>query len=136
MKRLVFALVALLMCYAGAASAQNRNERGGSERPISLGELTPTPEMWFYEQARRDYENPKNAVRRKAEYQAAQRQHRLAAQRWFGYNNSRPLAGADPMYGLGSPRWTGNGYDAFEWRGIGGTTILYKADNGAAGGLR
>ena len=30
-------------------------------------QTTPTPEMWFYEQERNRYEDPRSAVRRKAE---------------------------------------------------------------------
>ena len=135
MKRLAFTLIAVLLCSAGVAQAQDRNARGGSDRHISLGELTPTPEMWFYEQAMRQYENPKMAVRRKAEFRAAQRQQRLASSRWFGYSNSRPTAAANPIFGSESPRCGGNSWEPMLWRGVGGPVVL-KADNGAYGGFR
>jgi hypothetical protein len=134
MKRLAFALIAVFVCAAGTAQGQERAARG-SDRHISLGELTPTPEMWFYEQAMRQYENPKMAVRRKAEYRAAQRQARLAASRWFGFSNSRPMAAANPMFGTDSPRWGSNSWDPLLWRGV-DSRVIYQADNGFYGGLR
>src|SRR4051794_40932465 len=66
---------------------------------ISLGDVSPTPEMWFYAQERQRYDDPKAAVRRNAEFDAAQRQARLAARRWFGYSNARPIADPIPMMG-------------------------------------
>ncbi len=63
---------------------------------ISPGELKATPEMWFYEQYMRQYQDPKMAVRANAEFQADQRQRRLEAMHWFGFSNSRPRACSDP----------------------------------------
>ena len=54
----------------------------------SSGEMSP--EMWLYLQEQKRHDDPKQAVRRKAEMRAAQRQNRLAAQRWFGVSNLRP----------------------------------------------
>jgi hypothetical protein len=107
-------------------TAEPRRETG---RRISLGELSPTPEMWFYEQALRQYEDPKFMVRQKAEFKAVQRARRLAALQWYGYSNSRPRTSPDPMYGTASPRWSSNSYDPFRWRG-GGLTIFRSADAG------
>ncbi|MGW8258281.1 MAG: hypothetical protein ACWGMZ_12405, partial [Thermoguttaceae bacterium] len=66
---------------------------------ISPGEVKATPEMWFYEQAMRQYQDPKMMVRANAEFRARQRQRRLAAMRWFGQSNSRPHANSDPFNG-------------------------------------
>ena len=55
---------------------------------ISPGEVTATPEMWFYEQAIRRYDDPKNAVRAAAEFKANQRRARIAAMDWYGYSNT------------------------------------------------
>jgi hypothetical protein len=80
----------------------------GPESGISPGELRTTPEMWFYEQYQREYQDPKMAVRRAAEFRAAQRQQRLAAVKWFGFSNQRPQASPDPFNGDWSPGWTSN----------------------------
>jgi hypothetical protein len=96
------------------------------ERNISLGELTPTPEMWFYEQEQREYNNPRNGVRRKAEYRSAQRQRRLAAQKWFGYSNLRPTVSPTPFYGTYSPHWSSNGHDPSQWRGTSAATVVLQ----------
>jgi len=99
---------------------------------ISPGELTPTPEMWFYEEELRRYEDPKLAVRRKAEVRAATRMHRLTAMKWFGMSNQRPKAGVDPQHSDYAPFWTGNNRQyPFRWmgrgRGAGSVTIVRPA---------
>ena len=88
----------------------------------SAGTVPATAEMRFYEQQLREYLNPKLAVRRKAEFQTQQRQNRLAAMRWFGFSNARPLAGPDPVNGDYSPYWTGaDVLHPFRWNGCGYT---------------
>lgn len=96
---------------------------------ISPGELTPTPEMWFYEQYMRQYMDPKWAVRQRAEFQANQRDSRLAARRWFGYSNLRPTASTDPIHGEFSPHWTGNNY-VYPDRWNGGSPVVVQGSSG------
>ncbi len=92
---------------------------------ISPGEVTATPEMWFYEQSLRQYNDPKTAVRQKAEFKTAERLRRMAALRWFGFSNSRPMAGVDPIHGDYGPYWTsGNVYQPFRWAGARSATII------------
>jgi len=91
---------------------------------FTLGQMTPTPEMWIYQQQLRRYSDPKAAVRRRAEFEADQRQARLAAQRWFGYSNSRPVANPTPYTGTYSPAWTSNSPYANQWRGVNPATIV------------
>lgn len=83
----------------------------------SPGQVQATPEMWFYQQelARYNEPNPKTLVRIAAEQKAAQRRARIAAREWYGYSNSRPTAGIDPVDGPLSPQWIGNGYNPYEW---------------------
>jgi hypothetical protein len=77
-----------------------------------------TPEMYLYLHELKRYDDPKQAVRRKAELKTAQRNQRLAAQKWFGVSNARPMASAQPFMDLYSPRWIGNGYNGFNWAGV------------------
>lgn len=56
-----------------------------------------TPEMWFYLQALKRYDDPQNARRRRAEQVAAERRARIAAQKWFGISKSRPQANPSPI---------------------------------------
>jgi hypothetical protein len=87
---------------------------------ISPGELKPTPEMWFYEQYMRQYQDPKMAVRANAEFRAEQRARRIAAMQWFGFSNSRPQACPDPIHGDWSPGWTSNNPTyPYRWTGVG-----------------
>jgi hypothetical protein len=85
--------------------------------PISLGQLTPTPEMWFYDQAMRRHSDPRMLVQEKAEYDATQRQRRLATQRWFGVSNARPSASVTPLMGVYSPTWVSNSPNPAQWTG-------------------
>ena len=94
---------------------------------ISPGVLAPTAEMWFYEQSLREYLDPKMAVRKKAEFRAAQRERRLASRRWFGLSNQRPQAFSDPYHGDYSPRWTSNNAAyPFRWSGEGRPWIVLR----------
>lgn len=123
MKKLTLAMLAVL-AIAATAGAQNPRVRRNTSRPtdpqISLGELTPTPQMWMYEQQRRDHLDPKLARRRRAEFVAAQRHRRMAARKWFGFSNSRPVASHTPFTGEYSPAWRSNGYIPFNFKAYGG----------------
>lgn len=130
MKRLVIALSLTVFLPWSAFGQQPHARQREPERRISLGELSPTPEMWFYEQALRQYEDPKTMVRQKAEFKAVQRERRLAALEWYGYSNSRPQMSPDPMYGSSSPHWSSNSYDPFRWRGGRSVTIFRGSDLG------
>lgn len=99
---------------------------------ISPGELTPTPEMWFYQQYRLDYADPELAVRKRAEFRAKQRQHRLSAMKWFGLSNQRPQASSDPFHGTWSPVWRSNNtFYPFQWNGVGRPSVyLWSTSSG------
>jgi len=87
--------------------------------PTTLSAPATTPELWVYSQEQRRHDDPAQAVRRKAEYQAAQRMSRLASLKWYGYSNSRPEAGMTPIMGTYSAGWAGNGGNRYEWYGGG-----------------
>ena len=91
-----------------AATAKQEGAAKGSHTAngSSLSEMPP--ELWFYTQEMRRRDDPKEAVRRKAEFRTAQRQRRIAAREWFGYSNSRPVANLDPWDTSHSPHWTAN----------------------------
>lgn len=91
----------------------------------SLGLPAPSVQTWLYEQERKRYLDPKEAVRRNAEYRAIQRQRRIESRNWFGYSNSRPLASPNPWYDTYSPMWTGNSAYPYEWSGVGGPAVVF-----------
>lgn len=112
-----------------------RSSKPADQLPDTTTSLTQmTPEMWFYQQEMRRYEDPRAAVRRKAEYRAAQRQRRIAAMDWYGYSNSRPQANPTPF--AGGPYaagWVSNNYRyPLQWSG-GGRTVVYGARSFAPG---
>lgn len=121
---ILFVLVAL-PALAADPTPQDLRFRVG----ISPGQLTPTPEMWFYEQYQREYQDPKMAVRKKAEFRAVQRERRLAAMKWFGFSNLRPQASSDPFHGDYSPGWKSNNtFFPFRWHGVGRPWILVHSN--------
>lgn len=86
-------------------------------RNISSMQVEATPEMWFYEEQLRRYENPRVAVRRNAEIRAEQRRERIASMKWYGYSNLRPRANPTPWGASYSPQWSSNSADSFSWVG-------------------
>ncbi len=140
MKRVVFALAAGLTWFAASAHAQQpRSDKRAADPTPRVEEVSSmaqmTPEMWFYQQEIRRYDDPKLAVRRKAEFKAAQRQRRIAAMAWYGYSNSRPTVNASIFTGSYSPGW-GSNYrsDSYLWHGPrGGAFYNAQVTNGAYG---
>jgi hypothetical protein len=126
MKRLLIAFALPLLLTAGVAGAERPVAGLGVDTVVSPGELKATPEMWFYDQAMRQYKDPKMAVRAKAEFQAQQRMRRLESMKWFGLSNSRPRASSDPYHGDYSPGWTSNaGYYPWRWSGVGPSAFYF-----------
>lgn len=129
MRRLLIAISILFLVAATPALADGPTAQNlGTSVGISAGELTPTPEMWFYEQYRHEYQDPRAAVRRKAEFRAAQRQARMAAMKWFGFSNQRPQASSDPWHGDWSSAWrSNNGTYPLQWSGIGRPWVIVSS---------
>jgi len=96
-----FAMVAILLGFAAQVHAQELKVVGENEQPKTVLEDIPslgnaTPEMWFYLQEMRRYDDPQASRRRRAELSAAARRARLNSQRWYGINNSRPTVNINP----------------------------------------
>ena len=92
---------------------------------LPTGSVEITPEMWFYEQQLREYLNPKLAVRRKAEFRARQRRHRIASMQWFGFSSLRPTASPDPWNGEYMSTWTGGEeLHPYRWNGTSWTYFI------------
>jgi len=128
MKRLLIApAIVLLMLAAPVRAEKPTPTRLGLDSTISPGELKATPEMWFYDQQLRQYNDPKLAVRAKADMRAEQRQRRIESMKWFGFSNARPQANSDPFHGDYSPRWTSNSsYYPARWNGVGPGWIVVQ----------
>jgi hypothetical protein len=134
MLRISFLVFTLVVAVSPVSAQQPDRPFGSSSRSrptaptLSPGEIQATPEMWFYEQQWRRYNDPKNGVRANAEFKSEQRNRRRAALRWFGFSNSRPTASPDPVHGTYSPRWVGGGYSPSYWSGAGGSTVVIAQD--------
>jgi len=121
MKRLAIVFGVQLLLAVGVAYGQRPAAPGntGLSAVVSPGELKATPEMWFYDQAMRQYKDPKAQVRAKEEFRTRQRVLRLESMRWFGFSNSRPRASADPWHYDYSPQWVSSpGYFPSRWSGV------------------
>lgn len=115
----------ILLATQVAVAQEGRAAGEQAWNETSVGHVEPTAEMWFYEQYRQQYDDPRTIVRNKAEFKAEQRQRRLAARRWFGFSNIRPQANSDPFNGDYSPRWTSNNaYYPSRWGGWGGGWVV------------
>ena len=143
MRGLILALTLGLTSLAATADAQppqpqppvrpSKKAALDSHIPISLGQLAPTPEMWFYDQAMRRRSDPHAMVQERAGYDAAQRQRRLATQRWFGISNARPSANVTPLMGAYSPTWVSNSPNPMQWSGQNNTPAIYSVGRGQPG---
>lgn len=121
---------AALLAPAIASAQQPASHRGEAEREISVGEIAPTQEMWFYQQELKRYQDPKLAIRRRAEYRAAQRERRLASQEWFGISPLRPPANHTPLLGgMYAPAWAGNSREPFRWMPQTPTVVIRSAQS-------
>jgi hypothetical protein len=131
MHRISLVAVALLVI-AGSVQAQEKPHQPNLRRDTVAAPgttVSQTPEMWFYEQERSHWENPREAVRRKAEFRSAQRSSRIASMRWYGMSNSRPSANATPVTSTYSPTWTSNNFDPDRWntaRDTSSTTVIIR----------
>lgn len=92
--------------------------------------IAPTPEMWIYEQEWRRHNDPKQAVRRRAEFRAAQRQLRIASLKWHGLSNSRPVANPTPFTGSYANHWTSGVRTPFMWGGPSSSTVIISRRSG------
>lgn len=135
MKRLLtgFALccsLAGMLSLASPAAAELPTIQGETTGDTELIPSPPTtPEMWYYMQELRRYDDPKQAIRRKAELKAAQRRDRLAALKWYGFSNSRPTAAHMPfMNSSYSPAWVGNSWNPHYWHAGYSSAYLHLYD--------
>ncbi|MBX7167620.1 MAG: hypothetical protein K1X74_14920 [Pirellulales bacterium] len=123
MKRLLKIGALMLLLVPGLARAQESEPAPASagspviSPPISLGELQPTPEMWFYQEMIRRNDDPKVAVRQRAARSAQARQNRIESRRWFGLSNSRPAANPTPSTSRYAHGWVSGSWHRNEWVG-------------------
>lgn len=104
-KLIPFTFVLAIVAMTAPVNAQEMkvvdNNESTANKPVSVEEMpslgNATPEMWFYLQEMRRYDDPSLARRRRAELTAAARRARLFSQQWYGISNSRPSVNAVPM---------------------------------------
>jgi hypothetical protein len=135
MVRTVLAALLLATVVAEHAAAQQasppRRTEDGQTAEFPAG-ISMTPEMWFYLEEVRRYEDPSMAVRRNAEIRAQQRQNRLAALKWFGFSNLRPQASPTPMSSSYSPAWVGSVGSPYSWTGLGNHSYVVRSGDGGS----
>ncbi len=128
MKWLPIAVALLVSLMAMPAQAQAPAENGSTLRfsgGITPGEVAATPEMWFYQEQMNRRNDPKEALRRKAEFRTAQREARLASRRWFGVSMARPTTSTAIMNGESSAMWTGGDpLYPYRWSGSGPVIVV------------
>jgi hypothetical protein len=109
---------------AAASVKPGAAEKDAGISAESLSMSQTTPEMWLYLQEMHRHDDPKAAVRRKAEFRTAERLRRMAAREWFGYSNARPFVNPEPFHSSYSPRWAANNaMRPDQWIGNGRTAV-------------
>ncbi len=127
--------LALLLVASAEAKSPTTQSGNTTGIGISPGDVAATPDMWFYEQSLRQYNDPKSVVRQKAEFRTAERMRRMAALRWFGFSNSRPMVGSDPIHGDYGPFWgSGNVYQPSRWSGTRSPSVVVAPSNSSGRG--
>jgi hypothetical protein len=128
MKRLVLtsAFVPVMLISSLLMAQDGRRVNKAVDSQPSMDQVVPTEGMWYYLQEMQRRDDPREAIRKRAEFKSQQRQYRLAAQKWFGWSQSRPSASPTPTMGVYSPTWVGNGVSPYEWVGYGYTTTAVR----------
>lgn len=122
MKTWHWAFTAAWLSLAAAALTTSASAQGLGSTPlapspeVSLSSMQMTPEMWYYQQEYRRENDPRELRKARARYHAAQREQRIASQKWYGLSPLRPVASPTPFLGSYSPRWVGNSIDPHYWR--------------------
>ena len=123
--------ISLLLALVAASGAFAQDPASPIQRHDALGEtvtvapslISPTPEMWFYQQEMDRYDDPREMVRLNAIARAEERRSRLAALKWYGFSNSRPQAHPFPWANNYSPAWVGNHKYPYQWAGTANSVI-------------
>ncbi len=97
------------------AKTVSPSDRPAVEQPKTAPPAGIPPEVWVYMETLKRYDDPKQAVRRKAEQRSARRRARLESQRWYGISPLRPSASPLPFMGTAAPSWSGNTWDPYRW---------------------
>ena len=92
---------------AQAAVAQETGKRKAA--PDSAG-----ADDWYY-QSPNEVTPIRTIPQQKAQFRAQQRMGRLAAQRWYGYSNSRPQVAAMPFTAMYRTAWQRPGGWPYRW---------------------
>ena len=121
MRRITFALfICGFTCFLNTANSQETPTAKDKEPTGPIVELpsdvSVTPEMWMYLHEYQSNKDPKQAIRKRAEFRAKQRRARLAAQRWYGHSPLRPTANSLPqMSPSHGSTWIGVPWSPTEW---------------------
>ena len=115
----------VMLASFNVATAQNETRPAEETTQESLdfpSNVNVTPEMWMYMHEYRRKQDPKAAIRKKAEFRAQQRRNRIEAQKWFGYSKLRPTSSAVPYFtNAYGTTWTGLPWSPYQWSGYSST---------------
>jgi hypothetical protein len=123
-------LVMALSCSAAWAQDVSFGPAKDVDPPQAEKEHTLTPEMYRYLSDLQRYGGPQDLTRVRAAREADQRKERLAAMRWYGYSNSRPMAAATPFTSQYGPRWVGGRNNPYFWWDMGNFQSHVTAQSG------
>jgi hypothetical protein len=122
----LFCPFVVLLAVSVASAQQPQPHQITDEQKLLDFVPSPTEEMWFYLQEMRRYEDPQKAIRRRAEFKAAQRLLRIESQKWHGHSPSRPNADAALQTVRPEYVWVHKPDDPYLWVGSGVATLARR----------
>lgn len=118
MKRLFLAAAIASMLLSGLSRAEDPAPEYEIQYQPSPSDIQVqpgvSPQMWLYHEEMKRQADPQFAVRRNAEYRAAQRMRRIASRQSFGISAARPPAAVTPFTGT----WSSNTSHTYRWASV------------------
>lgn len=129
MRTFLLILAAGALAFAATAEAQEPVPLRTVEDPEpTLGDPGMTPDLWWRMKMLKEAKDPQTAVQAKAAARAAARRQRIAARKWYGMSNARPVVNTTPFFGDYSPRWVGHTQYPDRWTGYDYSPVTLRRD--------
>lgn len=113
----------------GALPSPEDRHIGGAQ-PTTPQTTSPSIDPWYAQYYTPWTRDARALIIERAQFQAQQRQLRIASRAWFGISASRPLTTADIMFGDRAPRWvSGSATKPYHWTFVPpATLVLYNQE--------
>lgn len=101
-------------------------QHGQLGEDLRPSDLSPPSDPWYAQYYTPWAKDARQLIVERAQFQAQQRQLRIASRAWFGISASRPLTTADIMFGDRAAKWvSGSPTRPYHWSYVPPAVILY-----------